>query len=150
MRWKGMGVAINPGRDFLSQFHAQGLHIRDIDAVIVTSDRPDSYEDVPEIYALNYQTNKLSQELKIIHYYLHQHAFQALSGVLKPHFKQERHNLHSLELFLDSPELEKIELSREIQLHYFRLRSSGERAVKKFSAPRILKAPPRCRFSHLK
>lgn len=116
LRWKGKGIALNPGARFLHQFHAQGLHIRDLDFVIVTHE---DYADVKEIYALNYQLNQLSEEQHVIHYYFPQHACQELSGILKPHFKQERHMLHSLELFEDSSEVEKQELASGITLHYF-------------------------------
>lgn len=123
MRWNGKGIAINPGANFLKHFHAQGLHIRDLDYVIVTSDHPECYSDIKAIYELNYQINKASRDLQILHYFLNQKAFQALSSVLKPHFKQERNNLHSLELFLDSPEVEKIEIDPGIVLHYFQAAS---------------------------
>lgn len=119
IRWNGKGIVINPGHHFLENFHEQGLHIRDIDFVIVTGDQLESYADVKEIYELNYQLNKVSQELQIIQYYFNHKAFQDLSRVLKPHFKQERHTLHSLEIFLDSPDVEKIELSEGIVLNYF-------------------------------
>lgn len=119
LRWNGKGTVINPGNQFLKNFHAQGLHIHDIDFVIVTDDRAESYADVKEIYDLNYQLNKVSQQLHIIHYYFNHKAFQDLSRILKPHFKQERHNLHSLEIFLDSPDVEKVELADGIHLNYF-------------------------------
>ena len=119
VRWNGKGIAINPGSRFLINFHEQGLHIRDIDFVIVTGDQPECYADVKEIYDLNYQLNKMSPELQIIHYYFSHKAFQELSRFLKPHFKQERNSLHSLELFVDSSDVEKIELAEGISLHYF-------------------------------
>lgn len=119
IRWNGKGIAVNPGPHFLEYFHEQGLHIRDIDYVIVTGEQPESYADVKEIYDLNYQLNKMSHELQIIHYYFNHKAFQELSRFLKPHFKQERNSLHSLELFVDSPDVEKIDLDEGISLHYF-------------------------------
>ncbi len=119
IRWNGKGIAINPGPSFLHHFHQQGLHIRDINFIVVTGDQRDCYADVKEIYDLNYQLNKASPELQIIHYYFNQKAFQDLSHYLKPHFKQERNTLHCLELFVDSPDVEKIDLAEGITLHYF-------------------------------
>lgn len=119
IRWNGKGIAVNPGRGFLEYFHERGLHIRDIDYVIVTTEQPEGYAEVKEIYELVYQLNKMCPELQIIHYYFHQKAFQELSRFLKPHFKQERNTLHSLELFVDSPDVERIELSPGISLYYF-------------------------------
>lgn len=129
LRWNSKGIAINPGKQFLSAFHARGLHIRDIDFVIVTADQAECYADVAEIYDLNYQINKLGAELKVIQYYLHQKAFQELSGLLKPHFKQERNMLNSLELFLDSPEVERMDMADGIALNYFLASSRDERAI---------------------
>lgn len=119
IRWNGKGIVINPGVNFLEHFHHQGLHIRDIDYVIVTNANPDTYADIKEIYELNYQLNNASAELQIIHYYLSQKAYQTLSPALKPNFKQERDTVRCLELFLDSPEVEKLELFDGVALHYF-------------------------------
>lgn len=129
LRWNGKGIAINPGKQFLHAFHARGLHIRDIDFVVVTGEQAECYADVAEIYELNYQINKLGSELKVIEYYLHQKAFQELSGLLKPHFKQERNMLHSLELFLDSPDVERMEVADGIAINYFLASSREERAM---------------------
>ena len=123
LRWNGKGIVINPGLHFLENFHQQGLHIKDIDYVIVTGESASSYADIQEIYELNYQLNKISSELQIIHYYLSPKAYQALSPALKPNFKQERHTVHCLELFLDSPDVEKIELNDGINFSYFPLKS---------------------------
>lgn len=119
LRWNGKGIVINPGRHFVDFFHRQGLHIKDIDFVIVTKDDPEAYIDVKEIYELNRQLNKISPELQVIHYYLNSKAHQELSSILKPYFRQARHTIHNLELFLDSPDVEKIELGDGIQLNYF-------------------------------
>lgn len=119
LRWHGTGIAINPGPGFLNHFHNEGFHIRDIDMVIVTKDAKESYANVQAIYELNYQLNTATPELHIIHYYLNQQAHQTLAPALKPNFKQERHTIHCLELYVDSPEIEKIELSDTISLHYF-------------------------------
>lgn len=119
IRWNGKGIVINPGKNFLDNFHRAGLHVKDIDFVIVTSEHPDVYADIRQIYDLNYHLNRVSNEHQIIHYYLNQKAHQELAHLLKPNFKQERNTVHSLELFLDSPDVEKVELSSTITLHYF-------------------------------
>lgn len=119
LKWQGKGIVINPGRNFLDQFHKSGLHVTDIDIVIVTHTDYDSYSDVKEIYELNYQLNKINSELKIIQYYLNHKALLELSHILKPNFKQERNAIHGLELFVDSPDVEKVDLTPEITLNYF-------------------------------
>ncbi len=125
IRWNGKGIVINPGSSFLERFHAEDLHTQMIDAVIVTEDNPESYADIKKIYELNYQLNKINPELHLIHYYLNHKAHQHLSHKLKPNFKQERNTVHSLELFLDSPDIEKEQISDEISLSYFSTKSRG-------------------------
>lgn len=122
-RWNGKGVVINPGASFLERFHAEGLHLQMIDVVIVTENNSESYADIQKIYELNYQLNKIDSELHIIRYYLNHKAHQHLSHLLKPNFKQERSTVHSLELFLDSPDIEKEQISDEISISYFSTKS---------------------------
>ncbi len=140
LRWNQKGIVINPGKGFMQHFYRNGLHIKDIDFVIVTQDHPDTYVDIHEIYELNYQLNRMThQDLQVIHYYLNPNAYQELSGKLKPNFKQERHTIHHLELFLDSPEIEKISLTPEINLFYFPL-SPLEAMAQSHSQERLQKS----------
>lgn len=125
IRWNGKGIVINPGSNFLENFHKQGLYIGDINFVIVTRDSPEANADIKRIYNLNYQLNKISPELHVINYYLNHKAYQNLSHTLKPNFKQERNTVHSLELFLDSPDVESEELAEGITLSYFSTSSRG-------------------------
>ena len=124
-RWNGHGIVINPGAEFLDRFHQAGLHLNMIDSVIVTEPSTESHEDIQKIYDLNYELNKMGTDLHIIRYYLNHNVHQRLSHALKPNFKQERNTVHSLELFLDSPDIEKESLSDEISLSYF---STGTRS----------------------
>lgn len=120
LRWQGRGVVINPGHHFMTRFHEAGLYIQDIDFVIVTDETPNAYVDIQKIYELQGKVNQeLKKEPQVIHYYLNHKVYQKFSNNLKPRSKHERHALHKLELFLDSPEGEEIELNKEIKLHYF-------------------------------
>ncbi|MEX1013368.1 MAG: tetratricopeptide repeat protein [Waddliaceae bacterium] len=119
IRWEGKGIVVNPGESFLENFHEQDLFVKDIDYVIITRDNPRAYADIKRIYNLNYQLNQVSPELHVINYYLNQKAYEELGHTLKPHFKQERDTVHCLELFLDSPDVENIQLDNGILLHYF-------------------------------
>lgn len=125
LRWQGKGIAINPGRNFLKNFHAMGWHLYDLHHVIVTHEFTDGYAYIKEIYELAHRLNKANDHFHLIHYYLHQKAFQTLNGILKPHCKQERNTVHNLELFIDS-DAEKMELSENILLHYFSASSSSK------------------------
>lgn len=119
LRWNNLGIVINPGKKFMRRFHQAGLHIKDIDIVLVTNEDPESYTDIQEIYELNYSLNRASGDQQIIHYYLNQKAYSELATVLKPRSKSERTAIHCLELFPESPEIEEIELGDGILLNYF-------------------------------
>jgi len=119
VRLKGKGIVINPGSGFMENFHQQNLSIKDIDFVIVTRNHIEAHNDVKKIYELNNESNKNSSHIHIIHYYLQQAAYQELAASLKPNFRNARHTIHSLETYLDSPDVENVELSDGIRLHYF-------------------------------
>lgn len=119
LRWKGKGIVINPGTHFLENFHRDGLHVRDIDYVIVTNREDEAFADLKKIYELSYRLNRASGAIGTIQYYLHQKAFQTLSSVVKLHYKHERHAIHQLELYADSHGAEKLNLGDGIQLYYF-------------------------------
>lgn len=124
IRWRGEGVVLNPGRSFLERFHAQGLHLRDIDRVIITNPTVEIYAGVEQLYRLNAKLNSLAHDVHLLHYYLQREAFQNLSPILKPQFKQERNNLHCLELFMDSPDVERVDIAPQLSLHYFPVQGS--------------------------
>lgn len=119
LKWRGKGIAINPGTNFLHTLHRQGLRIDDIDCVIVTREQHAILAEVKEIYDLNTLVNTAQEPLHIIHYYLSHPVHEMLGRSLKPHFKQERHTVHCLELYLDSPEVETVAIDDGMMLHYF-------------------------------
>jgi hypothetical protein len=125
IRWNQIGIVVNPGASFLDNFHLQGLHIKDIQHIIVTKNNPEAYRDIKRIYDLNYQLNKLNPDLHVIHYYITQSAYHELSHILKPHYKQEKNSLHCLELFHDSSEIEKESLGEGVLLNYFSANSKS-------------------------
>lgn len=119
LRWNNMGIVINPGKKFMHHFHQAGLHIKDIDIVLITHEDADAYGDIQEIYELNFRLNRASGDQQIIHYYLNHKAYRELATLLKPHSKSERNAIHCLELFAESPETEQVRLGDGILLHYF-------------------------------
>lgn len=118
LRFQGRGIVINPGRHFLEHFHDVGLYIDAIDYVIVTSDEAEDEEEVKAIYDLNLKCNRQKEQVHIIHYYLHQNSHRKLVGQLKPQFKQEKGTVNPLSLYIDSQELECIELFGNASLYY--------------------------------
>jgi hypothetical protein len=119
LRWNGKGIAINPGLNFMSHFHRAGLHLKEIDYVIVTHPSPEASADLKELHKLYTHLNHSSPQLHVIHYYLVRQIYQDFLPYLKPSFKQQRDSVHALDFYLDSSEVEKVELSPGISLNYF-------------------------------
>lgn len=120
----GKGIAINPGKDFIERFHRAGYHIWDIDHVIVTDKDPKAFSDIETLWRLNKEVNSLLFEWKlephVIRYWLHPTAFDTLSFLLRPIFRQEKGCVNRLETFQDNTSLEMTELSHQMNLWFMR------------------------------
>jgi tetratricopeptide (TPR) repeat protein len=57
LAWKGHGIVIDPGVDFVTQLYRKGLSIADVDTVIVTHCHLDHTRDVESLVDLNYRYN---------------------------------------------------------------------------------------------
>jgi tetratricopeptide (TPR) repeat protein len=55
LKWRGYGVVIDPGFDFLRNFHDAGYHGREISAVVVSHNHPDHNSDLKGIDDLRYE-----------------------------------------------------------------------------------------------
>lgn len=121
--YDGFGVAVNPGKQFLQRFHDTGHHISEIDAVVVTRDEQEDVQDLFAIYQLNLQCNLHTSEFHLIRYFLHPSVYRRASTQLKPHFKQERNFLSSLDLFEDR---ETLDLSNRIKMTYMNADAAKE------------------------
>lgn len=58
INWKGKGIVIDPGFDFLENFFNAGLVIEDIDAVIITHAHIDHCNDFESLLTLIYEYNE--------------------------------------------------------------------------------------------
>jgi Tfp pilus assembly protein PilF/ribonuclease BN (tRNA processing enzyme) len=58
LKWKGCGVVLDPGFDFLRNFHDAGYHGREIQAVFVSHNHPDHNSDLKSIDDLQYELYK--------------------------------------------------------------------------------------------
>lgn len=58
IKWRGTGLVIDPGINFMENMHMSGLGINDIDAVIVTHNHIDHNGDLITIDDLAFQFNK--------------------------------------------------------------------------------------------
>lgn len=123
LSYEGFGIAVNPGKHFLERFHDAGHHISEIDAIVVTRDEQEDYQDLQAIYQLNLQCNHNTSEFHLIRYFLHPAVYRKVSAQLKPHFKQERNALMSLDLFEDR---ETLELSNKIKMSYMHAQKNQE------------------------
>jgi hypothetical protein len=118
----GLGIVINPGRWFLERFHRAGLHIWDIDHVIITDGNETASFDLERLWTFNREINSLLKEWQlsphVISYWLHPSAFERCAPAMRPLFRQERATVHRLETFHDISAFETIELNDKIAFDY--------------------------------
>lgn len=55
VRWKGQGLVVDPGFDFIDNFHDAGFHICEVHAVAVSHDHPDHNGDLRSLDDLCYE-----------------------------------------------------------------------------------------------
>lgn len=72
LKWQGYGLVIDPGFDFLRNFHDADYHGREINAVIISHNHPDHNSDLKDIDDLRYEIFKreLSENSKYQPYVL--------------------------------------------------------------------------------
>jgi Tfp pilus assembly protein PilF/ribonuclease BN (tRNA processing enzyme) len=58
LKWHGYGIVIDPGFDFLRNFHDTAYHGREINAVVVSHNHPDHNSDLKDIDDLCYELYK--------------------------------------------------------------------------------------------
>ena len=118
----GLGIVINPGKWFVERFHAAGLHIWDIDHVIITDGNASASHDLERVWMLNKEINGLLKEWElsphVISYWLHPSAFERCAPTMRPSFRQERSTVHRLETFQDISAFETIELNETCAFDY--------------------------------
>lgn len=118
----GVGIVVNPGRWFLERFHAAGLHIWDIDHVIVTDGRGTAYSDLERIWTFNKEINTLLKEWQlephVISYWLHATAFEQNAHIIRPLFRQEMATVHRLGTFHDISAFETVTLNDRLSFDY--------------------------------
>ncbi len=64
LKWRGYGIVIDPGFDFLRNFHDTGYHGREISAVLVSHNHPDHNSDLKAIDDLRYELYKRLAAIK--------------------------------------------------------------------------------------
>ena len=122
VRLGGVGIVINPGRWFLERFHAAGLHVWDIDHVIITDGKSSAYSDLERLWTFNKEINTMLKEWQlephVISYWLHAAAFEQTAHVIRPIFRQEQSTVHRLGTFHDISAFETAVLKENLILEY--------------------------------
>eukprot|EP00456_Euglypha_rotunda_P024448 TRINITY_DN1_c1_g1_i9.p1 TRINITY_DN1_c1_g1~~TRINITY_DN1_c1_g1_i9.p1 ORF type:complete len:378 (+),score=69.88 TRINITY_DN1_c1_g1_i9:3030-4163(+) len=62
LKWQERGIVIDPGFDFLDNFHDAGFHAREVDAVLVSHDHSDHNFDLQSLDDLRYEIYRRSIE----------------------------------------------------------------------------------------
>jgi len=62
LKWNGKGIVVDPGFDFLDNFHDAGFHARELDAVLVSHNHSDHNMDLKSIDDLRYEVYWRSTE----------------------------------------------------------------------------------------
>ena len=58
LKWMGKGIVIDPGFDFLDNFHDAGYNGREVDAVLVSHNHPDHNYDLGSVNDLRYELHR--------------------------------------------------------------------------------------------
>ena len=74
IRYQGKGIVIDPGNNFIDNFHKMGFYINDIDFVITTHNHFDHAFDVEKIIDLDYEIYK--NKKKKIKYYFDRETYE--------------------------------------------------------------------------
>ena len=74
IRYRGKGIVIDPGNNFIDNFHKMGFYIEDIDYVITTHNHFDHAFDVEKIIDLDYEIYK--NKKKKIKYYFDRETYE--------------------------------------------------------------------------
>ena len=60
--WKGKGIAIDPGYDFIQNLYEEGFSLADINAVIVSHSHPDHDDDLSTLLTMYHEWNDLQKQ----------------------------------------------------------------------------------------
>lgn len=64
LRWQGKGIVIDPGFDFVDNFHDVGLNLKEVDAVLVSHNHSDHNYDLNSLDDLRYELHRRWTVLK--------------------------------------------------------------------------------------
>jgi ribonuclease BN (tRNA processing enzyme) len=61
--WKGKGIVIDPGYDFIQNFYDEGFSLEDIDAIVLSHSHPDHDDDFASLTTLVKEWNEYHEKL---------------------------------------------------------------------------------------
>ena len=64
LKWRDKGIVIDPGFDFIDNFHDAGYNMREVDAVLVSHNHSDHNYDLSSVDDLRYELHKRWKTLK--------------------------------------------------------------------------------------
>jgi tetratricopeptide (TPR) repeat protein len=151
LKWRGKGLAIDPGLDFLRNFRECGFHLREINAVITSHDHPDHNFDLNPFDDLRYEIYRRAGDDREDWRYsiiLDKDTFRKFEDAHKSSWPLhigpaiESFELHRYQEYVlkpredgDNPKLDKvtIDLQKEaglpFRIRYFQARHSADQAV---------------------
>ena len=95
--WRGKGIVIDPGFDFIDNFFNNGFLIYDIDAVIITHAHVDHCSDFEAILTLLYEYNEKKGNKKRIDVFMNMGAMKKFYGWISLEDSEVIRRIHSLE-----------------------------------------------------
>lgn len=109
VRVNGIGIAVDPGCNFIENMHEQGLFINDIDCVIITHSHIDHCNDMEALATMNYEYNKLIKSntfekfkrlnTHIINWYVDATTYKRMVGEEnKDNFPQDENKINEVKL----------------------------------------------------
>ncbi len=104
IRYNGVGIAVDPGCNFVENMHEQGLYISDIDYVIITHSHIDHCHDMDTLATMNYEYNKIIKnrsfpkfkelDTHIIRWYVDSDTYKKISE--NNDFQNDQHECYKL------------------------------------------------------
>jgi hypothetical protein len=118
-RYNQKGICVNPSTHFLEQFCNFGLHVWDIDTVVVTSAAAESAKELELIHQLNCKLNSMlvsyEQEPHVISYLVHPASYARFASFLRPLYREEKGSVISLDTFQKE---EKIDIAGGVRVAF--------------------------------
>jgi tetratricopeptide (TPR) repeat protein len=90
----GEGVVVDPGYNFIENFHRAGLRIADIKHIVITHAHNDHTVDFESLLSLFYQFNRDKNHKHKIHIYLNTSSMAKLDSLIE--FKSEQQIIHPI------------------------------------------------------